>query len=133
MAADGSDTGDGSGSDSGSSSSGIMEVDYATEVQPIWEGNCLCHLMGASGMMTAQYLTLNPEVSYEQLVGVPSEQAPDVARVEPGRLEDSYLWRKIEGTHEEVGGSGTKMPPAIALNEADVAVIEAWILGGASP
>ena len=127
------DSGGDSGSEAAESSSGAIEVDYLADIQPVWEGNCLCHVMNPSGVMTAEVLTLNADVSYEQLVGAASEQVPELDRVQPGSLEDSYLWRKIEGTHEDVGGSGTAMPPGLELDEADLMVLEAWILGGAEP
>ena len=129
---DASSSGESAASDdsSESSSSGGVSVDYETEIQPIWNGSCTCHLMGASGTMSAPFLTLNPGMSYAQLVDVPSEQAP-LDRIEPGSPEDSYLWLKMTNAHASVG-SGARMPQIGAIGDVQLQTIEAWILGGAS-
>mgnify|MGYP003881637961 CR=1 FL=1 len=107
-----------------------MVVDYETDVQPLWNAACTCHLMGGSGTMTAPVLTLNPGMSHAQLVGVASEQAPSLDRVAPGNTDESYLWLKLTDTHASVG-SGTMMPQGAALEAAQLDIIEAWILAGA--
>lgn len=148
-------TGSDSGSDAGSSSgapdggestaiadttadttaatgTGVVEVDYAGQIQPIWDAACTCHLQGPSGMMTASTLTLNAEASYAELVGISATQAA-LPRVQPGDLEGSYLWHKLHGTQADVEGTGTAMPQIGALDPSDLQLIEAWILGGAPP
>ncbi len=112
-------------------SSGQLVVDYETDVQPLWNGSCTCHLMGGSGTMTATVLTLNPGMSIGQLVGVPSEQS-ELNRIEAGSTEDSYLWLKLTGAHAGVG-EGDPMPPTGTLSDDQLAVVEAWILAGAEP
>lgn len=128
-------TEDGTSSDDTEGSSGATgapAVDYAGEIQPIWDAACTCHLQGPSGTMTATTLTLNADVSYAELVGTPATQA-DLARVAPSDLQGSYLWHKLQGTHREVGGSGTAMPQIGTLSDEELASIEAWIAGGALP
>jgi hypothetical protein len=65
-------------------------------------------------------------------VGVPSTQSP-LALVEPFAPDDSYLLRKIDGTHLDAGGSGEVMPPpgmpALPAG-ADIDVYD-WIAAGA--
>jgi hypothetical protein len=117
----------------GADETGLQVVDYAADVQPIWNGNCTCHLQGPSGTMTATVLTLNPESSYDELVGVASEQVPGMDRVTPADLDGSYLWHKLQGTHMDVGGMGTSMPQGLMLGEEPMATVEAWIAGGAEP
>jgi hypothetical protein len=112
---------------------GIAVVDYETDVQPIWNGGCTCHLQGPSGTMTATVLTLNPDISHGELVGVASEQVPGMDRVTPGDLEESYLWHKLQGTHLDVGGMGTSMPQGLMLDDEQMALVEAWIATGAEP
>ncbi len=126
-------TGSGGSSDGsgGSEETGALVVDYETDVQPIWNANCTCHLMGGSGEMTAPVLTLNPDMSIGNLVGVASEQSA-LNRIEAGAPEDSYLWLKINGTHTDVG-EGDPMPQGSMLEEGELAIIEAWISGGAMP
>lgn len=117
-----------------SSSSGepLPEVDYETDIQPLFNTNCTCHLQGASGMMTAPFMTLNPGMSHAQLVGVPAEQT-DLDRVAPNDLEASYLWHKLQGTHMDVGGTGTRMPATGPLEDDALELVRAWILQGALP
>lgn len=126
---DGTGAGDSEGS---SGATGAPAVDYAGEIQPIWDAACTCHLQGPSGTMTATTLTLNADVSHAELVGTPATQA-DLPRVAPSDPEGSYLWRKLQGTHREVGGSGTAMPQIGMLSDEELASIEAWIAGGAAP
>jgi hypothetical protein len=119
--------------DSSADETGIGMVDYAADVQPIWNGSCTCHLQGPSGTMTATVLTLNAEISHEELVGTASEQVPGMDRVTPGDLEESYLWHKLQNTHLDVGGMGTSMPQGLMLGDEAMAVVEAWIVAGAEP
>ncbi len=129
--ADASSESDGSATGSGSDS-GAPAVVYETDVQPIWNAACTCHLMGGSGTMTAPFLTLNPDMSHAQLVGVASEQAASLSRVAPGSPEESYLWLKLTDTHAEVG-EGTVMPQTGMLEAEQLERIEAWITQGALP
>ncbi|MBV1861207.1 MAG: hypothetical protein KUG77_22510 [Nannocystaceae bacterium] len=121
----------GSDTEASSSGSGGLVVDYETDVQPIWNGSCTCHLMGGSGTMTAPFLTLNPGMSIAELVGVPSEQSGG-NRIEAGSTDDSYLWLKLTGAHDVVG-EGDPMPPTGTLDEEQLEILRAWILAGAMP
>ena len=118
--------------DDSSTGEPLPEVDYEMDIQPIFNANCTCHLQGASGMMTAPFMTLNPGMSHGELVGVPAEQA-DLDRVAPDDLEASYLWHKLQGTHLDVGGSGTRMPATGPLEDEELTLVRAWILQGAMP
>lgn len=60
---------------------------------------------------------------------MPPSQAPALSRIEPGSLERSYLWRKLEGTHKEIGGYGELIP--VALKPDQTEKIRVWILEGA--
>lgn len=131
---DASSSGEGSsGPDTQASSgeSGGLEVDYETDVQPIWNGSCSCHLMGGSGTMTAPFLTLNPGMSVAQLVGASSEQS-GLNRIEAGSTQESYLWLKLTSAHEAMG-EGDPMPPTGTLEDGQLEIVEAWILAGAMP
>jgi hypothetical protein len=74
-------------------------------------------------------MTLNIEVAHQELLA-PSEQA-SLARVQPGSLEESYLWHKLKGTHLDVGGEGEQMPLIGEIDAAELELFETWILGGA--
>ena len=99
-------------------------VDYESEIQPIFNVHCYsCHLRGAE----PGGLALEPGVSYDELVNVPSEQS-ELLRVAPGDPEASYLLHKLRGTQVEVGGSGNAMPQGGGtLSDEAIALIEAWI------
>jgi hypothetical protein len=66
------------------------------------------------------------------MVGVPSEQVPVLNLVEPYDPASSYLVLKLRGTAADAGGVATPMPIGdAALDESDIAAIEAWIASGA--
>ncbi len=67
---------------------------------------------------------------YDDLLS-PSVQNPPMPRVTPGNLEESYLWQKLNDTHESVGGSGNWMPIGNPLDERRLAIVRRWIEGGA--
>lgn len=103
-------------------------VSFFADVAPILQAQCApgCHEPG--GEWPTQDLLNSP---YFALVGVPSTQSP-LNKVEPGSLDDSYMWHKLHGTQFEVGGSGLDMPKdAMMLAPEDLDVIETWILDGA--
>jgi hypothetical protein len=56
---------------------------------------------------------------------------PGLPIVTPGDPEESYLWLKVEGRQDEVGGAGSAMPLGRALSDADAETLENWILNGA--
>ena len=122
-----------SNGESESSTTEPMPVDYATQIQPIFNTWCTCHLQGGSGEMVAPTLTLNEEFSHQELVGTASTAVPSMARIEPGDPDASYLWHKIHDSQESVGGGGTEMPPGDMLPDGEMELIEHWIRGGALP
>ena len=71
------------------------------------------------------------DTSYAEMVGQFSNQVgqSDVMLVAPNEPENSYLFRKIEGTP---GISGGRMPPSGSLPRAEIDVIREWITNGAA-
>lgn len=64
------------------------------------------------------------------LVDVPSSIG--MPQIDPGDVENSYVWHKVVDTHEEVGGDGERMPLDLApLTEDELALLEDWIEAGA--
>ena len=101
---------------------------HDVDIQPIWEKSCgaTCHINDDDGG-----LQLGND-AYDQIVGVASDDVPTMNLIEPGSLDDSYLWRKLDGTHIAVGGEGFTMPRgSFTLKKRDKNRIEAWILDGA--
>jgi len=105
------------------------ETTTAADVQLVVNARCAsCHTTGSSGGMT-----MGTNNVWAATVNVPSTQASGMDRIEPGDPDNSYIWRKIEGTQAAAGGSGSQMPFGGSLNSADRDVWETWILEGAVP
>ena len=109
-------------------------ISHATDIQPIWNANCIgCHVPGGVGVLFGG-LDLSGN-AFDDLVGVASGQSP-LLRVQAGSPNDSYLWHKLNGTQASVGGTGGSMPAGVMatpLDPATLALIEQWILQGANP
>jgi hypothetical protein len=113
---------------SAESSAGERTADatYATTVQPLFDAHCAseqCHGAEEDGG-----LRLTPDVSYGELVNVPSMQMPSVMRVLPADPDSSYLIIKMGDSPP----LGNRMPLGQApLSPADVEAIRNWIAEGA--
>ncbi|MDH4073866.1 MAG: hypothetical protein OEV41_12265, partial [Gammaproteobacteria bacterium] len=70
----------------------------------------------------------NADLSYAELVGVPSLQQPQFMLVAPNDPDNSYLVHKIENAPTIDFG---RMPPGQALDPAYITAIRNWILSGA--
>lgn len=103
-------------------------VSFEREVLPIFKQHCVaCHMTGQE----QGGLALAPRLAHASLVGVPSRESA-LRRVEPGAAEASYLVRKLDGTHQEAGGSGVQMPmggPPLDAESRDL--LRRWIAEGA--
>jgi len=101
---------------------------FKKDVMPLLQRQCVaCHMTGDE----QGQLGLMPKIAYGSLVKKQSTQA-QLARVEPGDPERSYLLHKLRGTHLDQGGSGARMPMGMPeLGEEDLARISAWIKAGA--
>ena len=103
-------------------------VSFSKDVQPIFNNNCVvCHQgAGQAG------LTLEPNLSYSKLVGVPSTESATELRVKAGSPDQSYIIAKLQGTQVQAGGSGAQMPYGAApLSSAQISLIQQWITAGA--
>lgn len=103
---------------------------FATTVLPLINAGCSCHQ--SEPVLMAPF-SLKPAEAFTNLVNKPSTEAMGMNLVAPGSLEMSYLWHKLRDTQAQVGGSGQRMPSTMPLTEPEIAVVEAWILGGAQP
>lgn len=106
------------------------DVSFKTDIVPLLKSRCvMCHLPGAE----QAGLALHPKGGYANLVDVKSTQSP-LVRVSPGKPEDSYLYRKLTGTHSQAGGSGERMPFGESrLTAEEIDRVRRWIEGGAKP
>jgi hypothetical protein len=111
-------------------SAAASDVSFNDDIVPLLKSRCvMCHLPGAE----QAGLALHPKGGYANLVDVKSTQSP-LLRVSPGKPEESYLYRKLTGTHIQVGGSGERMPFGEAsLSAAEIDRVRRWIEGGARP
>lgn len=92
------------------------------EVDELFAERCTaCHFSGvALGGLALDRLG-------EATIGVPSTQAP-MLLVDPGRCATSYLYRKLEGTQVDAGGSGDVMPQGgLRLTGPELDRVCAWI------
>lgn len=105
-------------------------VSHSDVIQPLWDDRCAgCHDTAGS---PSGGLFLKGD-SWDDLVGQPSVDVEGMFEVRPGFPDDSYLWHKLNDTHRDVGGSGSRMPKGDPeLPSAELDLIEAWILGGAA-
>ena len=103
-------------------------VSYSNNIQPLFNTNCVvCHQGAGQGG-----LTLEPNKSYSNLVGVQSTETSTELRVKAGAPDQSYLLAKLNGTQVQAGGSGAQMPYGAApLPQAQISLIQQWISQGA--
>lgn len=110
-------------------------ISFSLDIQPIFNDNCIiCH----AGAGAPQGLDLRAQFSFENLVGVESNEIPSDLRVNPGNsdpCEDgSYLVEKISGCLLGSGMPrvGERMPlGGPFLSEDEIILIMEWIDSGA--
>lgn len=76
-------------------------------------------------------LDLTSEGAYAALVNAPSVQTSEMALVTPREPDQSYLMRKLLGTHASTGIGAVMPPDGELLPSEELAAIAAWILAGA--
>ncbi|MDX1571765.1 MAG: hypothetical protein R3200_14890 [Xanthomonadales bacterium] len=107
----------------------VPEVDYETEIQPIFDNNfCAgCH-------PTAGGLSLQQGASFDDLVCQPTETPypPEGSlRVIPGNPGESWLFLRVNCDAPDT--SGFRMPVGSALTSSEQGLIRDWIAQGAKP
>ncbi len=109
------------------------EITLSRDVQPIFTGNCAfsgCH----AGSSPEQGMSLVAGQAFSSVVNVAARELPSMNRVTPNQPDNSYLVHKVQGTHLDVGGSGSRMPLGRSpLSQSDIDLIRAWIQAGAQP
>src|SRR5687768_3558438 len=98
-----------------------FEPTFTNIQQNVFSTICIeCH----SGVEAPEGLRLDSQNSYDHLVNVPSQQQPDLFRVEPGNPNDSYIIRKLEGGPDIIGG---QMPlDRTPLDQPTINAIRVW-------
>lgn len=102
-------------------------VDYATQIQPIFDAQCGgCHnAMGGSAG-----LALLGSGSWANLVNGPSTQVTGMMLVQPFDAMQSYLFEKVNAAQPQVG---VRMRVGGVMPLTDQALIRDWINQGALP
>jgi ankyrin repeat protein len=94
------------------------KVDFGRDIQPLLREHCVeCH--GPSQQMRGLRLDRRRDA-------LPNRVGANGARIVPGDSARSVLFRRLTGTQ-----SGSQMPPAGALPEPKIKLIQAWIDQGA--
>jgi hypothetical protein len=99
-------------------------ISYAGNIQPIYDISCAlagCHL----GAAPAFGLNLAAGVSYEATFDVKSLERPKLFFVEPGKPDDSYLVRKVEGGPDIAGDVMPSDAPPLTPDQ--ISAIRQWI------
>ena len=97
---------------------------YRTQVQPLFDTYCVaCHQDAAP----SGGLSLQDGTAPGSLINVPNSNEKMVF-VAAGDPAASYLYRKLTGTHLEVGGQEKKMPLGGSLSDSEIALVVAWIM-----
>ena len=105
-------------------------VSYSAHLEPLVIAHCLsCH----DSEEAKAKLVLDPGIGYDRLVGPRSIQVPDMALVEPGDPERSYLWLKLQHVTEEGKGMPRTVSGSKKLRESELELYRRWIEGGANP
>ena len=94
--------------------------------QNVFSAICVdCHI----GPDAPQGMALDPDHSYQNIVGIRSNEQPDLFRVAPGDPNGSYIIHKLEGGPNIVGG---QMPlNRTPLSQETINSIRLWIAQGA--
>ena len=104
-----------------------------TEVYNIFQGNCATYCHGGSNPSGQLNLTGTEGEVYDAIVNVNPVNPAALAKldkiVKPGHPSRSFLLRKCNGDIEV--SEGNTMPTGQSLEDAEIALIENWILFGA--
>jgi hypothetical protein len=110
----------------GSGRTGPVTADLQSIEENVFTPICSkCHI----GASAPEGLQLDAAHAYDDLVGVPSVEEPNLERVNPGNPDLSYMVLKIEGA---AGIEGAQMPfGETPLPQTTIDAIRQWITNGA--
>jgi hypothetical protein len=105
-------------------------VSYSAHLEPLVIAHCLgCH----ESEEPKAKLVLDPGVGFGRLVGRRSIQDSEMALVEPGNLDASYLWLKLQHRSPEGKGMPRTLTGTKKLRPAELELYRRWIEDGAKP
>jgi mono/diheme cytochrome c family protein len=119
--------GDGSGLADDMMGPGGIQPTLASLQAELFTPRCTdCHVPGGPGPMPLD----SEDVTFQNLVGVPSVEMPQLMRVAPGDPENSYIVHKVEG-RPTILFDRMPPPPQAALDAEQIAALRQWITDGA--
>jgi hypothetical protein len=105
-------------------------VSYSAHLESLVVAHCLgCH----EAKDPKARLVLESGQGYRQLIDRRSVQQPEMALVEPGEPETSYLWLKLQHTAAEGKGMPRTLTGSKMLRPAELELYRRWIVDGALP
>ena len=113
-------------SDSSTPEPNTGPLSFEQDIFPMLRTRCGCCHLG-----TASSGSFNFENGLDDLIGVVAGNGQDY--IVPFEPEESYFWHKLNDTQASVGGTGAVMPLEGMLPQADLDLIERWILEGVTP
>lgn len=110
-----------------------LVVNFVDDVWPILSklNVAMGHSATEGGSATSMLDMTDVATAYTNIVNVASKELPTSMLVKPCSAEESYLYHKLSDTHVSIGGFGTVMPPMGGITEDELAMVRAWINGGA--
>jgi mono/diheme cytochrome c family protein len=109
---------------------GQTPTSYAKDVEPIFVKACSeCH----GGDNPKKGLDLSKGTGYARLVGVKSQEVPGMALIKAGEPAGSYLWLKLTHTATEGKGMPRTLFSSKKLPQAELDLVQNWIIQGANP
>lgn len=118
----------------------ISACERASEPQPVTEPTFTniqdnifslnCALSGChAGSSPQQGMNLSEGQAYNNIVNVPSNEMPNLLRINPNNPDQSYLFLKIQGDPSIIGERMPLGRPPLSAEQIDL--IRRWILDGA--
>ena len=105
-------------------------VSYSVHLEALVVARCLgCHTVEEPKAK----LVLEQGSGYDNLVGRRSVQVATLFLVEPGDVEASYLWHKLQHRASEGKGMPRTATSVKKLRPAELELYRRWINGGAKP
>lgn len=107
------------------------QIEYQSGIQGIFDNYCIsCHTNGEDGdQMPSGGLSLDPGVSWANIVNRHSSGKPSLYRVVPNHPELSVLFHKVNCMVPDVG---SRMPfGRLPLSLDEQAILSDWIMAGA--
>eukprot|EP00808_Paulinella_micropora_P032239 g51063.t1 len=106
----------------------LPSLTFVDDIWPLWQALGVQAGHGAGSFVLR---LADPRSAYNNVINVTSQQAR-MSLIQPCNASQSYLYRKLAGTHLQVGGLGAAMPLGGAdLSEQQLANVATWIMQGA--